>query len=85
MICLLVFCQILFFSFLYILQDRVVQKQYNMSQKYNFELFSSYIKNKNKQIKICHEQLDVYNLHLFICFNLHSYVYVCLYLKEIYI
>ena len=56
-----------------------------MSQKYNFELFSSYIKNKNKQIKICHEQLDVYNLHLFICFNLHSYVYVCLYLKEIYI
>lgn len=80
MICLLVFHQILFFSLLYILQDRVVQKQYNMSQKYNFELFSSYIKNKNKQIKICREQLDVYNLHLFICFNLHSYMFMFVYI-----
>ena len=78
-----VFCfspQILFFSLLYVLQDRVVQKQYDRSQICNFELFSSYIKSKNKQIKICNEQLDVYNLHLFIYFNLHSYMLMFVYI-----
>lgn len=74
------FPQILFFSLLYILQDRVVQKQYNMSQIYKFELFSSYLRSKNKQIKICNEQLDVYNLHLFICINLQPYMFMFVYI-----